>query len=85
VVDGEGAARAVLDVAGIECAERPLQTVPLERAGCRHRDVGHAQQSRPHVELVLPIRVSAAAFFAVLRVDDVAAAHTAIADQLVGG
>jgi hypothetical protein len=85
VADDEGAARAVLDGAGVDYAERPSLTVRLENVpGAGAATFGKLSEAGVNVELVLPIRVSGAEFFAVLGVDDVAAAKAALTDQLVG-
>jgi hypothetical protein len=86
VADDERAARGVLETAGMDYAERPSLTVRLENVpGAGAATFGKLSDAGVNVELVLPIRVSAEEFFAVICVDDVAAAETALADQLVAG
>jgi hypothetical protein len=85
VVDDERAARAALDVAEIEYAERPALTVRLENLpGAGAQAFRRLAEAGVNLELLLPVQVSKEEFFAVIGVDDEQAARTALGDQLVG-
>ena len=84
VVDDEGAARTALNDAGIEFTERPALTVRMENvAGAGARTFRRLADTGVNLDLLLPVQVSKEQFYAVICVDDVDAARTALGDQLL--
>jgi hypothetical protein len=84
VADDEAAARSVLESTGTDFTERPALTVRLENVpGSGAATFSRLGSANVNVELVLPIRVSADEFFAVICADDLDAAKSALGDQVV--
>lgn len=84
VVDDEAAARTALQAAGIEYTERPALTVRMENVpGAGAATFRRLANAGVNLELLLPVRVSNEEFFAVICVDDVGTARTALGDQVV--
>jgi hypothetical protein len=84
IADDEASARTVLEGAGIEYTMRPALTVRMENlpgaGAATFRKLGNAGIN---VDLLLPVRISDDLFFAVLGVDDVDKARSALAGQVV--
>jgi hypothetical protein len=86
VVDDEANARTALTGAGIDYTERPALTVRMENVpGAGAAAFRRLANAGVNLELLLPVRVSNDEFFAVICVDDVERARTALGDQVVGG
>jgi hypothetical protein len=84
VADDEGAARTALHDAEIEFTERPALTVRMENVpGAGARTFRRLAEVGVNLDLVLPVQVSEAEFYAVICVDDVPAARTALGEQLL--
>ena len=84
IADDEATAETVLDSAGIEYMMHPALTVRMENkpgiAAVTFRKLANAGVN---VDLVLPVRISAELFFAVICVDNEDAARSALGDQIV--
>jgi hypothetical protein len=84
IADDEAAARAALDGAGMEFAERPALTVRMDNVpGAGAATFRKLADADVNMDLLLPIRVSNEQFFAVICVDDVEAARRALGEQVV--
>ena len=84
IADDEAAARAALDGAGMEFAERPALTVRMDNVpGAGAATFRKLADADVNMDLLLPIRVSNEQFFAVICVDDVDAARKALGAQVV--
>jgi hypothetical protein len=84
VVDDEGAARTALHDAGIEFTERPALTVRMDNvSGAGAQTFRRLAETGVNLDLLLPVQVSKEQFYAVICVDDVDAARTALGDQLL--
>ena len=80
----EPAARAALEGAGVEFTERPALSVRMQnRPGAGAATFRKLANANVNMELLLPVRISDELFFAVICVDDVDAARTALGDQVV--
>ncbi len=81
IADDEPSARTVLESAGIEYAMRPALTVRIENlpgaGAATFRTLGNAGIN---VDLLLPVRISDELFFAVICIDDVDKARSALGD-----
>jgi len=85
VADDEGAARTALDDADIAFTERPALTVRMENVpGAGAQTFRRLAETGVNLDLLLPVQVSKEEFFAVICVDDVEAARTALGEQLLG-
>jgi hypothetical protein len=85
IADDEATARTVLQDAGIEFAERPALTVRMDNVpGAGAATFRKLADANVNMDLLLPVRVSKEQFFAVICVDDVAAASEALGEQVVG-
>jgi hypothetical protein len=84
IADDEAAARTALESAGIEFTERPALTVRMDnRPGAGAATLRKLSDANVNLELLLPVRISDEQFFAVLCVDDLDAARSALGDQVV--
>jgi hypothetical protein len=84
IADDEASARAVLEGAGIEFAERPAVSVRMDnRPGAAAATFRGLASANVNVDLLLPVRISDELFFAVICVDDVDAARAVLGDQVV--
>jgi hypothetical protein len=86
IADDESAARAALEGAGVEFAEREALTVRMDNApGAGAAAFRKLADAGVNVELLLPVRVSDDEFLAVICADDLDAARRALGDQVVSG
>lgn len=86
IADDEAAARTVLESADIEYAMRPALTVRMENLPGTGAETFRAlAEAGVNIDLLLPVRVSDELFFAVICVDDIDAARSALGDQVVDG
>ena len=84
IADDEAAAQAALDSAGIRYLLRPALTVRMENLpGAGAAAFRKLADAGVNVDLLLPIRISEAEFYAVICADDAAAAERALAGQVV--
>jgi hypothetical protein len=84
LADDEAAAQAVLDEAGIEYLLRPAVTVRMANLpGAGAAVFRKLAEAGVNVELLLPVRISDAEFFAVICADDAAAAERALGGQVI--
>ncbi|HET6867886.1 MAG TPA: hypothetical protein VFH80_18375 [Solirubrobacteraceae bacterium] len=84
IADDESAAQDVLEAAGLEYLMRPALTIKLENLpGAGAAAFRKLADARVNVDLLLPVRISDELFFAVICVDDEAAARAALGDQVV--
>jgi hypothetical protein len=84
IADDEAAAQDVLEAAGLEYLMRPALTIKLENLpGAGAAAFRKLADARVNVDLLLPVRISDELFFAVICVDDEAAARAALGDQVV--
>jgi hypothetical protein len=84
IADDEAAAETVLDSAGIEYMMRPALTVRMEnKPGIGAATFRKLADVGVNVDLLLPVRISANLFFAVICVDNENAARGALGDQIV--
>ena len=84
IADDEAAAQRVLGRAGIEYQLRPAITVRMDNVpGAGAATFTKLADAEVNVELLLPIRISETEFYAVICVDDAAAAETALGDQVI--
>jgi len=86
IADDEASAQEALEAAGLEYLMRPALTVKLEnQPGAGAAAFRKLADSGVNVDLLLPVRISDELFFAVICVDDEAAARTALGDQIING
>jgi hypothetical protein len=86
IADDEASAQEALDAAGLEYLMRPALTVKLENLpGAGAAAFRKLADTGVNVDLLLPVRISDELFFAVICVDDEAAARTALGDQIING
>jgi hypothetical protein len=84
IADDEAAAQAVLDGAGIEYLLRPALTLRMENLpGAGAATFRKLADAGVNVELLLPVRISEAEFFAVICADDDASAEAALSGQVI--
>jgi hypothetical protein len=84
IAEDEPAARAALEGTGIAFTERPALSVRMEnRPGTGAATFRKLANANVNMDLLLPVRISDELFFAVVCVDDVDAARTALGDQVV--
>ncbi|HEY2946905.1 MAG TPA: hypothetical protein VGJ53_00670 [Micromonosporaceae bacterium] len=84
ILDDEATGRTALDGAGIEYTERPALTVRMDNVpGAGAETFRKLADAGVNVDLLLPVRVSNEQFFAVICVDNVEAAGTALGEQVV--
>ncbi len=84
IADDEAAAQTVLDDAGIEYVIRPALTVRMEnKPGIGAAIFRKLADASVNVDVLLPVRISAELFFAVICVDNEDAARGALGDQIV--
>jgi hypothetical protein len=84
IADDEVSAQAVLDSAGIEYLMRPALTVKMQNLpGTGAATFRKLADAGVNVDLLLPVRISGELFFAVICVDDLAAARGALGGQVV--
>ncbi len=84
IADDEASAQTVLDSAGIEYLIRPALTVRMQNLpGTGAATFRKLADAGVNVDLLLPARISDELFFAVICVDDLAAARGALAGQVV--
>ena len=85
VVDDERIARTALQDADIAFVERPALTVRMENVpGAGAASFRRLADAGVNLELLLPVQVSRDEFFAVVCVDDMAAARAALGSYVVG-
>jgi len=86
IADDEASAQEALEAAGLEYLMRPALTVKLEnQPGAGAAAFRKLADSGVNVDLLLPVRISDELFFAVICVDDEAAARAALGDQIIDG
>ncbi|MGH8774185.1 MAG: hypothetical protein ACRDWI_03105 [Jiangellaceae bacterium] len=86
VADDEAAARTALEDAGIEFTERQALAVRMDNVpGAGAATFRKLADAGVNVELLLPVRVSAQEFHAVICVGDLDAARRALSGQVVDG
>ena len=86
IADDEAAARTTLEGAGIEFTERPALTLRMDNVpGAGAATFRKLANAHVNMDLLLPVSVSNEQFFAVICVDDVDAASTALGEQVVSG
>jgi hypothetical protein len=74
----------VLETAGVTYVEHPALTVRMDNVpGAGAATFRKLADAGVNVEAILPVRVSSEKFFAVICVDDVTAAGTALGEQVV--
>jgi hypothetical protein len=84
IADDEMAARTALEGAEIEFDERPALTVRMDnRPGAGAATFRKLADAGVNVDLLLPVRVSADEFLAVICADDLDGAASALGDQVV--
>ena len=84
IADDEAAAAAVLDGASIGYLLRPAFTVKMENLpGAAAAAFRNLADAGVNVDLLLPVRISDAEFYAVICADDSAAAERVLAGQVV--
>jgi hypothetical protein len=84
IADNEAAGTIVLEGAGIQYTEHPALTVRMDNVpGAGAATFRKLANAGVNVDLVLPVRVSNEQFFAVICVDDVDAASSALGEQVV--
>src|SRR6516225_1224015 len=83
IADDEASAQDVLEAAGIEYLMRPALTFRLEnQPGAGAAAFRKLADAGVNVDLLLPARISDESFFAVVCVDDEAAARAALGDRV---
>ena len=83
IADDEAAAQEVLEATGLEYLMRPALTIKLENLpGAGAAAFRKLADAGVNVDLLLPVRISDELFFAVICVDDEAAARAALGDQV---
>jgi hypothetical protein len=86
IADDEASAQEALEATGLEYLMRPALTVKLENLpGAGAAAFRKLADAGINVDLLLPVRISDELFFAVICVDDEAAARTALGDQIIDG
>ena len=84
IADDEASAQEVLETVGMEYLMRPALTVKLENLpGAGAAAFRKLANAGVNVDLLLPVRISDELFFAVVCVDDEAAARAALGDRVV--
>src|SRR5213078_1716208 len=84
IADGEAAAQAALQGAGIPYLIRPAVTVKMANLpGAGAAAFRKLADAGVNVDLLLPVRISDDEFYAVICADDPAAAERALAGQVV--
>jgi hypothetical protein len=84
IADDEAGAEAVLEDAGIEYTARPALTIRMEnQPGTGAATFRKLADAGVNTDLLLPVRVSDALFFAVICVDNADKARLALGDQVV--
>ena len=84
IADDEASAQEVLETVGMEYLMRPALTVKLENLpGAGAAAFRKLADAGVNVDLLLPVRISDELFFAVVCVDDEAAARAALGDRVV--
>jgi hypothetical protein len=84
IADDEAAAQDVLEATGLEYLMRPALTIKLENLpGAGAAAFRKLADAGVNVDLLLPVRITDELFFAVICVDDEAAARAALGDQVV--
>jgi len=84
IADDEASAQEVLETVGMEYLMRPALTVKLDNLpGAGAAAFRKLADAGVNVDLLLPVRISDELFFAVVCVDDEAAARAALGDRVV--
>jgi hypothetical protein len=84
IADDEMAARSALEGAEIEFDERPALTVRMDNVpGAGAATFRKLADAGVNIDLLLPVRVSADEFLAVICAEDLDAAASALGDQVV--
>ncbi len=84
IADDEAGAEEVLEAAGVEYLMRPALTIRLENLpGAGASAFRKLADADVNIDLLLPVRISDELFFAVICVDDEAAARAALGDQVI--
>ena len=84
IADDEAGAEAALEEAGLPYEMRPALTIRMEnQPGTGAATFRKLASAGVNTDLVLPVRVSDALFFAVICVDDMDKARDALGDQIV--
>ena len=84
IADDEAGAREVLDGAGLQYAMRPALTIRMEnQPGTGAATFRKLADAGVNADLLLPVRVSDALFFAVICVDDQDQARQALGAQVI--
>jgi len=84
IADDEASAQEALEATGLEYLMRPALTVKLENMpGAGAAAFRNLADAGVNVDLLLPVRISDELFFAVICVDDEAAARAALRTQIV--
>ena len=84
IADDEAGAREVLDGAGLQYAMRPALTIRMEnQPGTGAATFRKLASAGVNADLLLPVRVSDALFFAVICVDDQDKARQALGAQVI--
>ena len=84
IADDEASAQEVLETVGMEYLMRPALTVKLDNLpGAGAAAFRKLANAGVNVDLLLPVLISDELFFAVVCVDDEAAARAALGDQVV--
>jgi hypothetical protein len=84
IADDEAGAREVLDGAGLQYAMRPALTIRMEnQPGTGAATFRKLANAGVNADLLLPVRVSDALFFAVICVDDQDKARQALGAQVI--
>ena len=84
IADDEAAAQEVLDGAGLQYAMRPALTIRMEnQPGTGAATFRKLANAGVNADLLLPVRVSDALFFAVICVDDQDKARQALGAQVI--
>jgi hypothetical protein len=85
IADDERGARAALEGAEIEYDERPALTIRMENVpGAGAKTFRKLADAGVNIDLLLPVRVSAEEFLAVICAENLDAAAGALGDQVVG-
>jgi hypothetical protein len=84
IADDERRARAALEDADIEYDERPALTIRMENVpGAGAKAFRKLADAGVNIDLLLPVRVSAEEFLAVICAENLDAAADALGDQVV--
>ena len=84
IADDEASAQEVLETVGMEYLMRPALTVKLDNLpGAGAAAFRKLADAGVNVDLLLPARISDELFFAVICVDDEAAARAALGNQVI--